>query len=709
MSGFPLNLDLSEYFSDLREYSCVYVNQSKNKTVGDVLNHIKSVFGLEDNICLVHKKVLIPKSESLQILQLYDIYKVQKCNFYDVQIHKTRKDGSNSTCDQKALNLTQAEKTIDLSCRPKQRLKTNVCAIPGACESLSLNAYCKKSTNYQVSQNRDILINGNQTAKEKSKHKKRRHLQDSESDGEGDILDMSVKDSKRKKHSNCFSTDDRSLLSDCVNDANSGDVLKEQHKKPKKKKKHTDEAGEAPLELTDGGNGSRNEDKNNKIKHKKVKEDQFNRSSIACANYVSLTDVQEDSNDYENHIQEDEHLTRKKHRHSKKNSESKCTEESQRNQYYSSTPVCDLKDSIPNDSISKTSHDISMEEKKNLLASRLQSQIDSIILGIKQSSDSKHEGKSNGISYEQSTSDSVAGDEEENNIAEGEFSSDVCVKKPKRKRKHNKKKKKEKRLLTAVGPILSQLKTQPIVTKQSESSKHIFFSEQDVEETNVPSTSPQKSQKDSLNVSQSCQSKEQPSSSPSWKDNLLRLASSGVKPMVFVRKTNVSASKQSDSQAQDHSAVPCTEHTNPKNSDSHETPEEDVQRCNGEVNGEINGCAGPSNEDGRNGLPDICKPPLKPNSLQDINLSNYPIIDKVVTGDYILFKVWKFNDNGEAELSKPILAKVEETKFLPDKISLLVMEGSDECVNCAQVKESDGSLTIDLQWTDINEPRLFYP
>lgn len=75
MSGFALNLDLTQYFEDLRKYASVFVDSTKYKEVGDVENHIKNVFKLDDNICLTNKKFLIPRSESIHILQQYDLLK----------------------------------------------------------------------------------------------------------------------------------------------------------------------------------------------------------------------------------------------------------------------------------------------------------------------------------------------------------------------------------------------------------------------------------------------------------------------------------------------------------------------------------------------------------------------------------------------------------------------------------------------------------
>lgn len=75
MSGFALNLDLTLYFEDLRKFASIYVDNTKCKEVGDVENHIKTIFKLDDNICLTNKRFLIPRSESIHILQQYDTLK----------------------------------------------------------------------------------------------------------------------------------------------------------------------------------------------------------------------------------------------------------------------------------------------------------------------------------------------------------------------------------------------------------------------------------------------------------------------------------------------------------------------------------------------------------------------------------------------------------------------------------------------------------
>lgn len=67
--GFVLNIDLSFYFDDLRKYSSVFVDSSRCKVVGDIEKHIKTLFSLEDDICLVNDKFLIPKFEDVRIVQ----------------------------------------------------------------------------------------------------------------------------------------------------------------------------------------------------------------------------------------------------------------------------------------------------------------------------------------------------------------------------------------------------------------------------------------------------------------------------------------------------------------------------------------------------------------------------------------------------------------------------------------------------------------
>lgn len=69
MLGFNINLDLSVYFDDLRKFSSVFVDISKCKNVGDVEQHIKFLFRLEDDISLVHENFLLPKFEDAQVFR----------------------------------------------------------------------------------------------------------------------------------------------------------------------------------------------------------------------------------------------------------------------------------------------------------------------------------------------------------------------------------------------------------------------------------------------------------------------------------------------------------------------------------------------------------------------------------------------------------------------------------------------------------------
>lgn len=75
MCGFVLNLDLTDYFKDLRKYASIYIDRKAWRTVGDIENHIKSLFKLENNICLLNKRYLIPSCESVHILEHYDTLK----------------------------------------------------------------------------------------------------------------------------------------------------------------------------------------------------------------------------------------------------------------------------------------------------------------------------------------------------------------------------------------------------------------------------------------------------------------------------------------------------------------------------------------------------------------------------------------------------------------------------------------------------------
>lgn len=84
MFGCSVELDLTEFFSDIRKHSCIYIDFKECKVIRDAENHIKNIFNLSEDICLVKTKCLsndvclFPSSENVRLLQsVYTTVKVK--------------------------------------------------------------------------------------------------------------------------------------------------------------------------------------------------------------------------------------------------------------------------------------------------------------------------------------------------------------------------------------------------------------------------------------------------------------------------------------------------------------------------------------------------------------------------------------------------------------------------------------------------------
>lgn len=71
MNGIRIDLDLSEFFADIRKFSRVYLTCNDNEylTIRDAEEHIKTTFSINGNIALLSDKYLLPSSQSVNIIQ----------------------------------------------------------------------------------------------------------------------------------------------------------------------------------------------------------------------------------------------------------------------------------------------------------------------------------------------------------------------------------------------------------------------------------------------------------------------------------------------------------------------------------------------------------------------------------------------------------------------------------------------------------------
>lgn len=134
-----------------------------------------------------------------------------------------------------------------------------------------------------------------------------------------------------------------------------------------------------------------------------------------------------------------------------------------------------------------------------------------------------------------------------------------------------------------------------------------------------------------------------------WQEELLKLASA-PKPIVYQRfgTPQINIHQTNNLHSQEHSQVsqspdhrnqngPCFSHCTPVSSGN--VNKEHVKSCNIEENDSKveNLCTHEATITSENSIKPISI------DLQNIKLSNYPVIDKVVSGDFILFQVSSFS------------------------------------------------------------------
>ncbi|XP_049780550.1 uncharacterized protein LOC126179242 [Schistocerca cancellata] len=76
--GFRVRLDLSQFFSDIKKFSCVYVDLSRDRQIADVVDRISEVFGIERPLSLLDERFYLPESENVNVLRNSNVVKVLK-------------------------------------------------------------------------------------------------------------------------------------------------------------------------------------------------------------------------------------------------------------------------------------------------------------------------------------------------------------------------------------------------------------------------------------------------------------------------------------------------------------------------------------------------------------------------------------------------------------------------------------------------------
>lgn len=402
---------------------------------------------------------------------------MQFCDFIDAKNDK--KDEENCPSNNLALNLIQTEKTVDLSCKPKQRLKSNF--NDSHCKDNAVSTYCDgRNEIKKVSQS--FCTCSKSHSKDKHKKKKKKKGNNSEScnqyydeDTGSDILDMSVNKVKKTSHDNCFlpSEDCSSYI---VNDKlNSLEKYEVSIKKQKKRKRQPDFSSEDFIVSNSIASLASNEFVSNKKKSKKSgkSEDvsENNYSNVKCSHKKSKTYQTKNNSEnlqfekkYFQEIQNDcsSNAALKNYAEGGYDSEKRLNEKKKLYQNHIDTLLdstinfSSARVSFENEEVQNTNHTASMAEHKDL----------------------QNNSFCNHVVSQNKEGASQSGDQNAQSLLE---SSNTKVKR-KRVRRHRQNKKSS-YLEAAVGPVL-----QNIIIEQNEeyksstpstSAKHIYFGDKD--------------------------------------------------------------------------------------------------------------------------------------------------------------------------------------------------------------------------------------
>lgn len=162
MNGIRIDLDLSEFFADIRKFSRVYLNYNDNAhlTIRDVEEHIKKTFNINETIALLSDKYLLPSSQSVNILQPSEDVRVVRD---DLALH-----GKNTTPYSNGNNIDESHCVHSTPC----------------CMSKKSECHLKENSELKPSSSKrrrdiseiDIDISSEQvSAEKKEKRKKEKH------------------------------------------------------------------------------------------------------------------------------------------------------------------------------------------------------------------------------------------------------------------------------------------------------------------------------------------------------------------------------------------------------------------------------------------------------------------------------------------------------------------------------------------------------
>lgn len=418
------------------------------------------------------------------------IFRVQLSDFIDAKNDK--KDEENCPSNNLALNLIQSEKTIDLSCKPKQRLKSNI--KDSHCKDNALSTYCDgRNEIKKVSKSFCTCSKSHSEDKHKKKKKKKGNNSESlfqyiDEDTDSDILDMSVNKVKKTSHDNCFLTSEDCISSPyIVNDKlNSSEKYEISMKKQKKRKRQPDFPSEDLIVSNSIASLASNEFVSNKKKSKKssksedVSENSHKRASHVKyshkksktyqtkSKYENLQFEQKDFQEIQNDCSSNAAMKNNNYAEGGYDSEKRLNEKKKLYQNHIDT-LLDSKINFSsaqvlfeNGEVQSTNYTVSMEEHKDLQNNSLCNHV---------VSQNKEGASQNGSENAQSLLES----------------SNTKVKR-KRVRRHRQNKKSS-YLEAAVGPVL-----QNIIIEQNEeyksstpstSAKHIYFGDKDCDEKNM--------------------------------------------------------------------------------------------------------------------------------------------------------------------------------------------------------------------------------
>lgn len=412
---------------------------------------------------------------------------MQICDFIDDENDK--KEDGNCPSNNLALNLIQTEKTVDLSCKPKQRLKSNLNS--SHCKDDVVSTFCVGSRPNEI---KKVNQSFSTSTNSKVKHKKKKKRNDSESfnqvndeDTVSDILDMSVNKVKKTSHDNCFLPSE-----DCIsnpytkNDQLNFEGQYEISKKKHKKRKRQPDFSSEECTVSNSIEYLSNECASNKKKSKKsCKSEDISENNYKRANIVKCSD--ENSKAYkskkecknlqfdkkepqqiQNDCSSNAALKNYNHAESECGSENLLNEKKKLYQNHIDTLLANKTNFISaqvlleNEGGLSTNYSVSMGENKD----------------IQNSSFCNH-----AVSQDEGGT-SQSGDQNEQSILESWNT------KVKRKRVRKRRKNKKSLYLEAVGPVLQN------ITKQNEvlvnksftpttSAKHIYFEDKCCNEENM--------------------------------------------------------------------------------------------------------------------------------------------------------------------------------------------------------------------------------